>query len=750
MNDGGASAQPTAEGFDLREYLRVVRSYKWVILLVSGLVSSAVTIWTIRQPRIYEATATIEYDPNPPRPLGEGVEDVAAPVSDFWMSREFFETQNRIIGSRMICERVVERLGLHRDRTFLTDYESLPADWPGQSVEAAALLLQARLTVEGVQGTRIVNIRVRDRNRERAALIANTIAETFIEKTIEDRLGSTVTALEWLGEQLDNLRRQLDESELALHRFKQEHNILSVSLEDRQNLVANEIEHFSEALTEARAERIRLTARLSRLRSLATGDLQEQAAAFSDVPTIAPLHQTLRTKLAERDSLRTRYGPAHPRMQELDSEIAALQAQLQNELNGVIRAAEADVRQAAQTEAGFRQAVDQAQAAGLELNLREIEYSRLRRAMENNSKLYSLVLQRTTETDLTRMLRTTHVRMVDRALAPVTHISPRVTTNVSIGLAVGLALGLGLALVLSRLDRRIQSTRDAEALGLTILGVVPYFDPDADRSTPEKGPPPRAKRKRERTPRSNAGDLIVHTHPMSAVAENFRTVRTNLMFMGGDEPLRTLAVTSANPREGKTTVTTNLAISIAQSGKTVLIIDTDLRRPRVHRMFGLSSRVGVTSILAGEATLESAVQDTGVPNVHILACGPIPPNPSELLHRDRFARMVAEARSTYDFVIFDSPPLRAVTDAAVLAPQLDGTLVVVRPNQTTRDALSGALRQLRDVSAVVVGGVFNALDPRSGARDSSAGAYYYGREGYYYSSHEDDEETSQTNAPASG
>jgi capsular exopolysaccharide synthesis family protein len=701
----------------------------------------------MRQPRIYEATATIEYDPNPPRPLGNGVEDVAAPVSDFWTSREFFETQNRIIGSRMICERVVERLGLHRDRTFATDPESLPADWPGQSVQAAALLLQSRVTIEAVQGTRIVNIRVRDRNPDRAALLANTIAETFIEKTIEDRLGSTVSALEWLAEQLDNLRRQLDESELALHRFKEQHNILSVSLEDRQNLVANEIERFSQALTEARAQRIRLAARLERLRSLASGDLEEQAAALSDIPTIAPLHQALRTKLAERESLRTRYGPAHPRMQELESEIATLQRQLQTELNGVLRAAEADLREAAATEAGFRQAVEQAQAAGLELNLREIEYTRLRRAMENNSKLYSVVLERTTETDLTRMLRTTHVRIVDRALSPSTHISPRVTTNVAVGISIGLALGLGLALLLSRLDRRIQTTRDAEALGLTILGVIPSFDPEVDRlrgHVVARALKTRGKRQREREAGTSAGDLIVHTHPMSAVAENFRTVRTNLMFMGGDEPIRTLAVTSANPREGKTTVTTNLAIAIAQSGKNVLIVDTDLRRPRVHRVFGLGSRVGVSSIVAGEATLESAVQDTSIPNVHILACGPIPPNPSELLHRDRFARLVAEARTAYDFVIFDSPPLRAVTDAAVLAPQLDGTLVVVRPSHTTRDALSGALRQLRDVGAVVVGGVINGLDPRSGAPSDSAGAYYYGREGYYYSSYEEDDETAQS------
>jgi capsular exopolysaccharide synthesis family protein len=223
---------------------------------------------------------------------------------------------------------------------------------------------------------------------------------------------------------------------------------------------------------------------------------------------------------------------------------------------------------------------------------------------------------------------------------------------------------------------------------------------------------------------------------MSSAAESCRTLRTNLMFMSGDEPLRTLAVTSAGPREGKTTVAANLAISIAQSGKRVLVIDTDMRRPRMHHAFGLRNTVGLTSILVGDSTLTESVRPSGIPNVTVMCCGPIPPNPAELLHRERFQALIDEVQKAYDFVVFDSPPLGAVTDAAILAAQLDGVMVVVKSQSTTREALRVTARQLNDVGARVLGAVFNDVDLSHG-RYGEGTYYYYRREGYYTSDSDD-------------
>lgn len=712
------------------EYLRALRTYAWLVLLVAvGAVAAAVAV-TVRQTRVYEATCLVEYDPNPPRPLGEGVEDVAEPVSDFWASREFFETQNHIMSSRLIAERVVERLGLAHDPSFLDDPSSVGADWPGLEAPVAAELLRSRLTVEAVPSTRLVAIRVRDRDPERASLIANTIADCFIDKTIEDRMASTVTSLEWLGEQLDTLRGELDESEQGLHAFKQAHSILSVSMEDRQNLVASQLEHFSEALNTARTERIELRARLARLRMLQGADVEANGGGqgFEEFATISAIQTQLHTQLAEHEALTLRYGPQHPRIVESQQRLDVLRQQLREEIEGIVRAAEADLREATEVEAGLQSAIDDANRAGLELNLLEIEYTQLSRTRENNEKLYGIVLERTTQTDLTRMLRTTHVRIVDRALAPETPVSPRVLVNLGVGGGVGLLLGIALALLLGRLDRRIKDAKDVEDEGLPLLGIVPVINAAVEE--------PGSVKRRGATPAPNSQpDLVAHTHPMSAVAENCRSIRTNLMF-AGEAPLKAFAVSSANPQEGKTTVTANLAISIAQSGKRVLVVDTDLRRPRVHKAFGVSGKRGLTSIIVGEGTIDDSVQHTSVPNVDVLPCGPIPPNPAELLHRERFHQFRVEAAAKYDLVLYDSPPLSAVSDAAVLAPQLDGVLIVVRAGRTTRDAIRGALRQLRDVNAHVIGGVLNGLDPRA----HGAGPYYYysaGRGGYYASTDDD-------------
>lgn len=740
-DDTAAKGGRTEEPADIAHYWRQVRPYVWLVLLVVVGATAAAYAITSRLPRIYEASCSMEYDPNPARPLGDEVEDTVDQGGSFWSTREYYETQNRIIGSRLIAERVVQELDLNEDPTFPGDSADMPAGWRPISVQDAAVVLQARVTVAPVPDTRIVQVRVRDRNPERAATIANAIVHAYIDKTIEDRLGSTVTALEWLRQQLGSLRGDLESSEIELHHFWEEHDILSVSMEDRQNLVAGQLEQFSAALTAAQTHRIEVRARLGRLRMLAAQpSIDDVGAGFEDYPGIQTLQTSLQTSLAERESLATRYGSEHPRIQELGREIEATRGSLRTELAGVIRSAESELHEAAEIEAGLTHAVDEANAAGLQLNLLAIEYSRLERERENQAHLYQMVLERTTETDLTRMLRTTHVRAVDSALVPSSPVSPRLMVNLASGAGGGLVLGFAIALLLARLDRRIKTVRQAEEAGLTILGVVPEIDETvAIGSTKKPVPKPTRRRRRPGSvpeqSESPGRDLIAHTHPMSSASENLRAIRTNLMFMAADHPIRTLAVTSGSPREGKTTVAINLAISVAQSGKRVLLVDTDMRRPRLHHAFGVDSRSGLTNILVGEASVSDVVRTTVVPGLGLLPCGPIPPNPSELLHRERFQQFIAEAEKAYDFVIFDSPPLGPVTDAAVLGPQVDGVLIVVKSQKTTMESLSNVLRQLSDVGATVVGGVINGFDPKH-SRYETGSYYYYRREGYYYSSDE--------------
>lgn len=706
---------------DLQTLIRSTRPYLWLVFLVTALAGGIVAFVTFRLPRIYEGVVLVEFDPSPTRPLGESVEDVAESPSEYQMTREFMDTQNRIIASRLVAERVVGALHLHTTPSF---FDSGVAPTGDTAVSQTAELLLSRMTVDLIAGTRLVRIRVRDRNPGRAALIANTIADTYIEKTVQDRLGSTDTALDWLDEQLDSLRENLSSSELALHAFKEEHNVLSVSMEDRQNLVAAELTTLSDRLSAARTHRIELRARLGRLRSLReSANESSVSTTFDDFPTVQAIHTTLRTALAERETLSTRYGAQHPRLQEVERQIAQSREQLQHELDGIIRGAEADLREASEVEGGLRHAVEMANTAGLELNLREIEYSRLTRERENHAKLYQMVLERRTETGLTRMLRTTHVRVLDRALPPTSPVSPRVATNVGIGISIGLLFGLAMAFALAQMDRRVKSVADVERIGLPVLGVVPSLA----AMTAEANRPRRRRTQRAgEIAATSPVDMIVHAQPLSATAENCRSIRTNLMFMGGDRPLKTLLVTSGSPREGKTTVVSNLAISIAQTGKRVCVVDTDMRRPRLHHALGVSGRSGISSILIGDAKLLDVVQDSTVPNLSVLVCGPIPPNAAELVLRDRFRSLLDEITREFDFVVLDSPPLGPVADAAVLGRMVDGVLVVIRAQQTTRDSIASVLRQLNDVGAPIVGAVLNGIDEKSG-RDG----YYYRRDGYY-------------------
>jgi capsular exopolysaccharide synthesis family protein len=653
------------------------------------------------------------------------VKDVADPIGNYWTTREFFQTQNMVIGSRGIAERVVRKLGLHEDSTYLAQDDD--ATGPTGDVEAAAIALQSRLTVEPVPDTRIVRVHARDVKPERARLIADAVAQAYVDKTIEDRLASTDRARDWLEHQLAILRKDLDEAELALHDFKKGHHVLSVSMEDRQNLVASDIQATNDKLTEIRNRRIELEARWKRLRaSLGKRPDEIDPSVIAEHPTISELVVDLREKNKEHDGLAVKYGNEHPTMQTLAEEIRVLERQIAQEKAAILASAERDVEQIRTVENGLRAAASDAQSAGLNLNLREIEYRQLHRDRDNKAKLYEIVLQRLTETDLTRMLRTTHVRLLDQALLPVQPVSPNLIKNLGASLLAGLLMGLAAAFFMSRLDRTIRSVESVEGLGIPVLGVIPHVGPADIRGRADVKPRPK-----QISAAQSPGELIVVKEPMSPAAETFRMIRTNLAFMSPDEPLRSVVVTSAMPLEGKTTIASNLAVTLAQFGRSVLLVDSDLRRPRLHRVLEVDNQIGLSTLVEGRSSWSASVHGTKIDGLSLLTSGPIPHNPSELLHSEAFARVREQLLQHFDYVLFDSPPMGAVTDAAILAPQVDGVLLVVRAGTSTLHAVAGARKQLTSVSGRLVGAVLNDADLRIKGYRYGAGGYSYRSAGGY-------------------
>jgi polysaccharide biosynthesis transport protein len=726
LNPSPASDSTTAS--QLINYLRVLWKRKWLVLFIAVLGCGVAYAMTARMPRFYEADCSIEYDPNPPKPLGREVEDVASPMM-YWETREYFATQNKILASRAVAERVARKLSLDSNADFWDVPQEARASWKRASLTDTAGRLQGMVTIKQERETRLVHIRVRDRSGERASLLANAIADAYIEKTTEDRLGATTGALEWLGKQLDVLKRELEQSELALHEFGEQHTNLAVSLEDQQNIIATNISQLSARLIEARARRIELEARANELQAANNEDpFAVYASAFFMNAALGQLRSAYHQLLRERDTLAIQYGDAHPKLLANAEQLESIKQAMRREVDGMIAAARSDVNEAVEIERGVQAALDKANRTGIELNLQEISYRRLSRERDNTAKLYGTLLERTAQTDLTRALQVAYVRIVDRALAPQVPVSPRMSVSLSLGTLLGLILAIALAFILEQLDRTIRTVEDAEAAGITILGIMPTFDQSSSALAPvyygrKRGP----HHAPEKAPNR---DLIVHTHPKSMAAECCRTIRTNITFMSAEKPRKTFVITSASPREGKTTLTLSLAISLAQSGKRVLIVDTDLRKPRLHRALGTTLNKGLTAVLVGELSIKDAIQETEVPGLSLLAAGPIPPNPSELLHTTQFRQVIAELSKMFDQVFFDSPPLAAVTDAAIIAPQVDGAILVIHGQRTTRDALYTALRQLRDVGCQPTGGVLNEVD-LSANRYGYGSYYYYNREGYY-------------------
>lgn len=715
----------------LVDQLRAIWKHRFLVLAIAAATTALVALWTLRQPKIYQAVVSLEFDPNPPRPLGREVEDIAPDAQSYWLTREYYVTQLKVIESQRVAEAVVRQLGLQHDADFLGVPLRNRRNFRSVDVATAAAVLRGRTRVELLKDSRLVYVRVEDVNPRRAQLLANTIASVYIRQNLEKKLSTTVSALEWLGQQLESLRAQLERSENALHDFRRQNNLLSVSFEDRRNHVANRIQKLSEALTDAQTRRIQVAARVMELRRAveAENPLVHQATELLTSQVLQSLRERYEETRRERDALATRYGRNSQQMLAVESRLQELADAIRHEVRNIVSAAEGELRGIRRVENELRQALLEAQQEGLELNLREIQYGRLLRERENNAKLYGIVLERTKETDLTRLLRVNNVRVLDDALLPTAPIRPKVTLNVGLGLLGGVVLGVLVSLLLIQADRTVRSQTDVEEhLRATFLGVLPRVYSRGMRARYRYG-------YRYGGVQTNEGpitnvDLVVHTHPSSPVAEACRVVRTNLLFMSPDEPWKVLMVASAEPRDGKTLTAVSLAVTLAQSGKKVLLVDADLRRPRIHKIFGVTRPVGITSVLVNEATLEEAIVETEVPNLSLLPCGPIPPNPAELLHSQRFHDALKALRTRYDRVVFDTPPIGAVTDALVIGPQVDGVILVVRARKTLRARAGAVLAQLRSLGARVAGVVLNDVDLN---RESEA-AYYYYSGGYDYRS----------------
>ena len=734
-------AYPTA----LVATLRAVRKYWGTAIGVASAIALSVAFYTAGQTKVYQAVGTIIFDPNPPRPLGTAVETVVdMGAGNYWNNQEYYSTQYKVIQSLRVSLSVVQRLGLHHDPAFLAGLPKgapLPEQVEPVEPEIAAGIVRGRLTVEPVRESRLTILRYEDADPERAQRILSTLIDVYIEQNLDDALSSTGAAVDWLRGQLDKLRSELESSEMALHEYKLKNNILSIAFDDRSNMLKEEVRQLNDVLTSVRAKRQEVLARSRELSKIQADDpLHLPATELLESPVLQDLRRLYGEAVSDRDGLLGQgKGKNHPDVLAAEARVSATKSALLAEVQNIQGSVKRQLAQLDHQEAGLSSLLEKAKRQALDLNLLEIEYNRLSRSKENNEKLYQIVLERTKESDLAQMMRVNNIRVLDRPLVPRGPIRPHVGLNVLLGIFFGTLAGVGAASFRSFLDRTIKTPDDVEReLRLPFLGLIPEIDEANKRVAGSR------RRRSRRAALVHNRELVVHELPMSGIAEASRAIRTNLLFMSPDQPYKTLLVTSASPSEGKTTVACCVAIAMAQAGQRVILVDCDLRRPRMHRIFERDPQVGVTSALLEPDVLDTGALETDIPNLSVLPAGPIPPNPSEILHSDKFRTLLEELCRKYDRVIIDSPPVVAVTDAAILSTIVDGTMLVVRAFKTQFDVGRQGVRALSDVGAKLAGCVLNSVD--LDRHEYKYYHYYYHKEGYYSSAPTGDDEKAPRSA----
>ena len=718
----------------LRDYIRVLYRGRWVILLSFLAVVGATAYFTFRATPIYEATATIMIDTE--RSPNVGL-DFLAPLG-MGTRETIINNQVEILKSRTLAQAVLEELRRQGyNRTFFLFSEGkgrwpLRVEDPRQRNEALIERLQGWTKISPRRQTDLIDIKVQAPDPKEAMILANTIAEVYHRWSLEHSREEVRKVKEFLEEQRRKKEKDLVASELALKQYQEEHGVAELSAETEQ--LVEQLAEFEALYNEARTKLGEAQTRLGHLRSQYADQLRSLDEDMLHVTS--PLLEELRGKLAELETSHARliaqgYPGDHEVLIKLRSQISYIKEKMRTEIRNLIRKG-----LPVSDPMGYSQALleriyslmveveaDSSRARALEKIVRQYEerlkqvpekslqLARLRRAFEVNEKIYIMMKERLEETKITEAGRIGNVFLVDPAREPLYPVKPKKKLNLLLAAIVGLGMGLGVAFLMEYLDTSVHTVEEIEKQGFSVLAWVPKIQV--------------AGRGGEYF--VMAERLVSHLEPRSPVSESYRTLRTNLQYARASQALRSLVVTSPSPKEGKSTTVANLAVVMAQAGMQVLLVDSDLRRPVLHHLFGQDKEPGLTEVVLGRISPEEVLRSTEVEGLTLLPCGTIPPNPAEILGSEGMKKLVRQMGQRYDFVLLDSPPAIVVTDAMLLSKEVDGTLLVVRAGQTDRNALLRARSLLDQVGAQVVGVVLNDIDVTGGY-----GKYYYPYYYYYY------------------
>ncbi len=699
----------------LLDYARVLHKRRWTAATAFLLVFVGVMLYTFTATPIYEAKTRLLIEADNPNIISfkEVIDEQGAKA-------DYYQTQYNILQSRILARKTLDSLNLWDSQYFgqpgsgagffarlfgssgRPEHSDKPAATAGESFAQSRAIdrFLANLTVSPIRNSRLVDLRFRLRDAELATRIVNALAKNYIEQNLEYRFTASKEASDWLGERLKENRNEVEQAEAALQRYREQND--AIPLENRESIIVQKLSDLSAAVTQAKTERFQKQAIYNQLESL-----RQNSAALDSFPAILSntYIQQQKADLAQLQSqytqLSEKLGERHPEIIKLQSAIHMGQTKLEGEIGKIVQAVRNEYLAALAKENSLIGALNQQKVEAQAMNRKAIDYGVLERDVQSSKQIYESLLQRAKETGISGELKTSNIRIVDHAERPRYPVTPRKMLNLTLALLGGVLLGLGLAFFFEYVDSTIKSPDEIRTyLGLTTLGMVPALNP---------------RKWKGREPLINAG-------VPPNFAEAFRALRTNVLFAAADEGPRSVVITSAGPGEGKTIVAANLAIGFAQAGQRVILIDADMRRPRVHDMFGRKQEPGLSNLMVGHAVASTTICKSGVPGLWLLTAGRIPPNPAELLGSQRFKEFIELLSQHFDSVIIDSPPIMAVTDAAVVANAASGVVFVVGAEMTSRHAAKNAIEQLQNGRPRFFGAVLNRVE-------LERNAYYYS--GYY-------------------
>ena len=703
----------------LYDYLLILRKHQWLILSFMLAVVTIVSIATFRMRPVYVATARIEID----RENANILPFQGADSYDYMVDTDnYIETQSKILTSETLALQTIRNGGL----TARPEFSS--PNGPSEAVAIGSLANQKRppelaeflgsLGVRRVPNSRLMDVSFESTDPELAARIVNAHIATYVEQNYRSKYESTSQASTWLADQLNDFKIKVQKSEEARITYERQNQIWTI--DDKQNMTTQRLSDINRQFTEAQSERMR---KESLYEFAKAGNLDAVPQVQSNTALTETLKKRTEAQAAYEDALE-QYGPNFPKVQRLKSQLKDLDDNVEKEKQKVLDVLESDYREARQREAQMSLALDQAKAEANHMAEKLVEYNILKREAEANKALYDGLMNKMKETAISAGLRSSNIRVVDPAMVPTTPARPAKAKNVMLSFLVGLIGGIGLALLREYLDNTVKTPDDIETLArLPSLAVVPQFA--GTNGTRRRGVLPGL----SSNGHEKRIELVAQHLPKSQMSEAFRALRTSILLSQADHPPQVILVTSALPREGKTTAAANLAVTLAQLGDSTVLVDADLRKPGIGRLLNLGGGkyAGLSSYLAGVSSLDLvSVPHPAIPNLVAIPTGPLPPNPADLLSSHKLVDAIAELRTKFKFIVIDSPPIMAATDAVILSVQADGVLLVVRSGETPKEAFTRTRDLLSSVKCRVLGVVLNAVD-------SSAPDYYYSYRYYPYS-----------------